>query len=63
LQRFTPFNGAGKTVPTDPTLPDYKRDVQFTVNGQFQPVIKSKAGQTEIWVQPMSTTSSTRPCS
>jgi hypothetical protein len=24
--------------------------VQFTVNGQFQPVIKSKAGQTEIWV-------------
>ena len=50
LQRFTPFHGAGKTVPTDPTLPDYKRDVQFTVNGQFQPVIKSKAGQTEIWV-------------
>ncbi len=31
-------------------MPDYKRDVQFTVNGQFQPVIKSKAGQTEIWV-------------
>ena len=27
-----------------------QRDVQFTVNGQFQPVIKSKAGQTEIWV-------------
>jgi len=24
--------------------------VQFTVNGQFQPVIPSKAGQTEIWV-------------
>ena len=37
-------------MPADPTLPDYKRDVQFTVNGQFQPVIKSKAGQTEIWV-------------
>ena len=33
-----------------PSLPDYKRDVQFTVNGLFQPVIKSKAGQTEIWV-------------
>ena len=31
-------------------MPDYKRDVQFTVNGQFQPVVKSKAGQTEIWV-------------
>ena len=37
-------------VPADPSLPDYQRDVQFTVNGQFQPVIKSKAGQTEIWV-------------
>ena len=37
-------------MPADPSLPDYKRDVQFTVNGQFQPVIKSKAGQTEIWV-------------
>src|SRR5262249_2856941 len=34
----------------DPSLPDYQRDVQFTVNGQFQPVIKSKAGQTEIWL-------------
>ena len=51
LQRFTPFpGGTGKVVPADPTLPDYKRDVQFTANGQFQPVIKSKAGQTEIWV-------------
>ena len=37
-------------MPADPSLPDYQRDVQFTVNGQFQPVIKSKAGQTEIWV-------------
>ncbi len=51
LQRFTAFpGGAGKDVPADPGLPDYQRDVQFTVNGQFQPVIKSKAGQTEIWV-------------
>jgi FtsP/CotA-like multicopper oxidase with cupredoxin domain len=50
LQRFTPFHGTDKTVPADPKQPDYKRDVQFTVNGQFQPVIKSKAGQTEIWV-------------
>lgn len=40
----------GHTVPADPTLPDWKRDVQFTVNGLFQPVVKSKAGQTEIWV-------------
>ena len=51
LQRFTADpGGPGKDVPADPTLPDYQRDLQFTVNGQFQPVIKSKAGQTEIWV-------------
>src|ERR1700736_2842452 len=51
LQQFTAVGGkADSDVPADPTLPDYQRDVQFTVNGQFQPVIKSKAGQTEIWV-------------
>ena len=51
LQRFSAFpGGPGKDVPADPSLPDHQRDVQFTVNGQFQPVIKSKAGQTEIWV-------------
>ncbi len=51
LQRFTAGAAAlGRDVPADPTLPDYLRDVQFTVNGQFQPVINSKAGQTEIWV-------------
>ena len=49
LQRFTSLDGT-TTVPADPALPDSQRDVQFTVNGQFQPVIKSKAGQTEIWV-------------
>src|SRR5438874_11073167 len=49
LQRFTAADGKSD-VPADPSLPDYQRDVQFTVNGQFQPVIKSKAGQTEIWV-------------
>ena len=51
LQRFTAGAGAaGKDLPADPKLPDYQRDVQFTVNGLFQPVINSKAGQTEIWV-------------
>ncbi len=51
LQRFTAKSGGtGGDVPADPSLPDYQRDLQFTVNGQFQPVIKSKAGQTEIWV-------------
>ena len=49
LQRFTSADG-NSDVPANPSLPDYQRDVQFTVNGQFQPVIKSKAGQTEIWV-------------
>jgi FtsP/CotA-like multicopper oxidase with cupredoxin domain len=42
--------GDGRTVAADPSLPDYQRDVQFTVNGQFQPAIRSKPGQTEIWV-------------
>ena len=51
LLRFTAHAGsADPGVPPNPSLPDSHRDVQFTVNGQFQPVIKSKAGQTEIWV-------------
>jgi FtsP/CotA-like multicopper oxidase with cupredoxin domain len=51
LQQFTATDPkAGSDVPANLSLPDYQRDVQFTVNGQFQPVIKSKAGQTEIWV-------------
>jgi FtsP/CotA-like multicopper oxidase with cupredoxin domain len=51
LQRFTARDGkTDKDVPENPSLPDHQRDVQFTVNGQFQPVIRSKAGQTEIWV-------------
>src|SRR6202007_2966782 len=51
LQQFTAADRkAGGDVPANSSLPDYQRDVQFTVNGQFQPIIKSKAGQTEIWV-------------
>ncbi|HEY2186128.1 MAG TPA: multicopper oxidase domain-containing protein, partial [Xanthobacteraceae bacterium] len=51
LQHFIAAGGkADSDVPANPSLPDYQRDVQFTVNGQFQPVIKSKASQTEIWV-------------
>ena len=51
LKTFTANSGQPEDdVPADPSLPDYQRDVQFTVNGQFQPVINSKAGQTEIWV-------------
>ena len=51
LQQFTAAGGkVDRNVPADPSVPDYQRDVQFTVNGQFQPVVKSKAGQTEIWV-------------
>src|SRR5262249_23674118 len=48
LQQFTATDPkAGNDVPANPSLPDYRRDVQFTVNGQFQPIIKSKAGQNE----------------
>lgn len=51
MQQFTVNPGqAGNDVPANSSLPDYQRDVQFTINGLFQPVIKSKAGQTEIWV-------------
>src|SRR2546421_4063274 len=51
LQQFTAADGKPDSdVPANPALPDYQRDVQFTVNGQFQPAIKSKADQTEIWV-------------
>jgi FtsP/CotA-like multicopper oxidase with cupredoxin domain len=51
LQRFTPASGStAQAIPANPSLPDRERDVQFTVNGQFEPVVKSKAGQTEIWV-------------
>jgi FtsP/CotA-like multicopper oxidase with cupredoxin domain len=51
LQGFTATSGrSSDNVPANPSLPDYQRDVQFTVNGQFQPVIKTKPGQTEIWV-------------
>lgn len=51
LQRFAAHPaGPGGDLLDDPGLPDYLRDVQFTVNGLFQPTIKSKANQTEIWV-------------
>ncbi|GJE19133.1 multicopper oxidase domain-containing protein [Methylobacterium marchantiae] len=51
LQRFTASDGrTALDLPANPALPDRERDVQFTVNGQFQPMIRSKAGQTEIWV-------------
>lgn len=47
LQTFT---GEKTTVPADPSLPDNERDVQFTINGQFQPALTVAPGQTEIWV-------------
>ncbi|MDQ2679474.1 MAG: multicopper oxidase domain-containing protein [Candidatus Eremiobacteraeota bacterium] len=51
LQSFTASSGRVRdNIPANPLLPDRLRDVQFTVNGQFQPVVRSKAGQTEIWV-------------
>ena len=51
LQHFTAAAGSGGAdMEADPSLPDYERDVQFTVNGLFEPVLKVKPGQTEIWV-------------
>jgi FtsP/CotA-like multicopper oxidase with cupredoxin domain len=43
------FDGAGGKVAENPALPENQRDVQYTVNGQFQPELKIKPGQTEIW--------------
>ena len=37
-------------MKANPSLPDYQRDTQFTVNGLFEPSLKVKPGQTEIWV-------------
>ncbi|OBK75701.1 multicopper oxidase domain-containing protein, partial [Mycobacterium sp. 1274761.0] len=53
--QFMPSNLIGFDSPTekireDPSLPENERDVQFTVNGQFQPELKIKPGQTEVWV-------------
>ncbi|MET0862935.1 MAG: multicopper oxidase domain-containing protein [Nakamurella sp.] len=44
------FSSESKNVPADPTRPENERDVQFTINGLFQPELKLKPGQTEIWV-------------
>jgi len=43
------FDSPTTKVAEDPDLPENQRDVQFTVNGQFQPELKIKPGQTEIW--------------
>lgn len=49
-QNLQTFTSPAKTVPANPSLPENERDVQFTLNGQFQPELKLKPGQTEIWV-------------
>lgn len=48
LQEFT--GNDGTVVPANPGLPDDDRDLQYTINGQYQPVISTPPGQTEIWV-------------
>lgn len=50
LLTFTSPTDPAADQPADHSLPDDQRDVQFTVNGQFQPRIEAKPGQTEIWV-------------
>ncbi|MGK2883134.1 MAG: multicopper oxidase family protein [Mycobacterium sp.] len=47
LQSFTSDTA---DVSADPSLPENQRDIQFTVNGQFQPELRLSPGQTEIWV-------------
>ena len=49
-QNLQTFTSPTKTIPANPALPENERDVQFTINGQFQPEMKVKPGQTEIWV-------------
>jgi len=49
-QNLQTFTSPTKTIPANPELPENERDVQFTINGQFQPEMKVKPGQTEIWV-------------
>jgi hypothetical protein len=46
LQRFTSADGKADRCTPEIHPPGLPTDVQFTVNGHFQPVIKSKAGQT-----------------
>ena len=43
------FTARRRSRRANPTLPENQRDVQFTINGQFQPELKIKPGQTEIW--------------
>jgi FtsP/CotA-like multicopper oxidase with cupredoxin domain len=43
------FDSPSQTIAENPALPENQRDVQYTVNGQFQPELKIKPGQTEIW--------------
>lgn len=50
LQAFTSDSDPSANQPANRSLPDHERDVQFTVNGQFQPKIAARPGQTEIWV-------------
>jgi FtsP/CotA-like multicopper oxidase with cupredoxin domain len=49
LQAFASDDGK-HDVAANPALPDHQRDVQFTINGQFQPVLHARPGQTEIWI-------------
>jgi FtsP/CotA-like multicopper oxidase with cupredoxin domain len=43
------FDSPDQKIAENPALPENQRDVQYTVNGQFQPELKIKPGQTEIW--------------
>lgn len=50
-QNLISFSGddPSQVSPADRDAPDESRDVQITVNGQFQPVIDAAPGRTEVW--------------
>jgi FtsP/CotA-like multicopper oxidase with cupredoxin domain len=64
LQQFTASDPkSGRDVPVNPSLPDNKRDVQFTVNGQFQPIIRVRRIRLRFGCSQMSATLPTSMCS
>ena len=41
--------GPQLNISADTSLPDAKRDIQYTINGIFQPEMTMAPGETQIW--------------
>ena len=41
--------GSKLNISADTTLPDAKRDIQYTINGVFQPEMTMAPGETQVW--------------